>query len=223
MQEAGIITDQIFAKVLKLIRPGVTAYELTREIDYQAIQLGATGMSFHTKVVIGGETVKQSYHPDGKTSNTQVVPGATIAFDFGIIYKGYVSDFGRTVFCDTPPKQLADYYRLVIASQDLGISLMKDGQITAAGLNSAMREVFIEQGLGNSMGMRFGHGIGIDVHEPPFLFERDETLLGNGMCLTIEPSLRLPHSVWIRVEDVVQVTPAGGVPFSTFSRELMTI
>ena len=70
---------------------------------------------------------------------------------------------------------------------------------------------------------RLGHGIGVTVHEPPFLYMPDETILRSQMTFTVEPSIRLPNSWGARVEDVVMVTDNGGVPFSTYIKELTEI
>ncbi len=221
MKEAGSRTDQIFGAVLKQIRLGMTAYDIAREVDHQMILHGCTaGPSFHTGVSVEGEGLRQHTTPEGR-SVTPVQPGAVISFDFGVIYEGYVSDFGRTVFCQSMSEQYKLLHDLVMESQAQAIAAMKCGQVTAAELNRIARKVIEDGGYGKYFTHRLGHGIGIDVHEPPFLYELDDTVLATGMCFTIEPSIM--ETAEIRVEDVVQVTENGGLPLSNFSRDYLII
>ena len=223
MKEAGVITDRVFGAVLKQLRLGMTQYDIRREVDHQIILHGGSWTSFHSNIYITGNGITDVYGPDGKTGMTPVQPGAVIAFDFGILYKGYVSDFGRTVFCGEPTKKYRHYHDCCMAAQAAAIAAMKCGQITAKELNEVAREVLDDVGLGQYFTHRLGHGIGIDVHEPPFLYQLDNTLLTSGMCFTIEPSIMIPHGPLVRVEDVVQVSPTGGTPFSNFSRDVLII
>lgn len=221
MKEAGEITDQVFGAVLRQMRLGVTEHDLIAETNRQIILHGGSGTSFHTNIWASGPGIKTMYARDGKTRNTPLQPGAVVAFDFGIVYKGYASDFGRTVAVGEPVKEYRRYHDLVMAAQALAISTMRPGQITCAELNRVGRKLIEEAGLGPNFTHRLGHGIGIDVHEPPFLYELQHDLLEENMCFTIEPSIR--GVVDVRVEDVVQVTRDGGAPFSHFSHEYLAI
>ncbi len=220
MKEAGKVTDRVFASVLKRLQMGMTAYDIAREVDHQIMLHGGEGVSFHTGITIAGDVVDEF---DGENGNRTLLPGTMVAFDFGIVLNGYVSDFGRTVFCGKPDEQIERYHDLVMKSQSAAIQEMKSGQITASELNQLSRDVLAEEGADEYFTHRLGHGIGIDVHEPPFLYELDHTVLRSGMCFTIEPSIRIDEQVAVRVEDVVQVTKQSGVPFSNFSRELLVI
>ncbi len=223
MKEAGSITDKIYSEVIKRIRLGMTEFDIEREIDYQMIKHGASWNSFHTEVKVEGKSVRKVKYSNGITGANAVVPGAVIAFDFGIIYKGYVSDFGRTLFFGNPKKEYIEYHKAVMKSQEVAIKAMKSGQITAAELNKIARGVLDELNYGKYFTHRLGHGIGIDVHEPPFLYELDNTVLKKGMCFTIEPSIRVKDDVMVRVEDVVLVGDEKGECFSKFSKDLIVI
>ena len=223
MQEAGDITDKVFADVVKQMRVGMTEWDIAREVERQIILHGGSGISFHTGVLVTGHDIEPVYASDEKTRITPVQPGSSIVFDFGVIYKGYVSDFGRTVFCGEPTDTLKHYHEVVMESQAKGMEAMTPGNLTAAELNEICHGVLADAGLDKYFTHRTGHCIGIDVHEPPFLFERDDTVLQEGMCMTVEPSIRVPDGPHVRVEDVVQVTPDGGLSFSNFSRELLII
>jgi Xaa-Pro aminopeptidase len=90
-------------------------------------------------------------------------------------------------------------------------------------LDSVARNILAEAGYAKYFTHRLGHGIGVTVHEPPFLYIPDETVLRSNMTFTVEPSIRLPNSYACRVEDVVLVTAKGGVPFNKYHKELTII
>ena len=223
MKEAGIITDRVFAAVLSQLRLGMTQNDVAREVERQIVLHGGSGTSFHTSIYVTGHNIPFVPGPDGKTGFTPLTPGAVVAFDYGITHQGYVSDFGRTVFCGEPTPQYRRYHEYVMKSQVEAVQAMVGGTITAANLNALARKVLEDEGYGAYFTHRLGHGIGIDVHEPPFLYELEDTVLEDGMCFTVEPSIRVKEGPLVRVEDVVQVTPHGGVFFSNFSRGLLVI
>jgi Xaa-Pro aminopeptidase len=223
MMKAGELTDQVFGSVVHQMRVGMTEYDLIREVAHQVTIHGGNGLSFHTGVIIRGEGKPRRFMADGMTANTPLLPETVVSFDFGLIYQGYVSDFGRTVFCGDPPAEWVLCHELVMAAQKAGIEAMQGGRITAAELNRISRDIIEKEGYGQYFTHRLGHGIGIDVHESPFLFERDHTVLQKGMCFTIEPSIVIPDRMGVRVEDVVMVGDSCGIPFSNYTKNLIVI
>ena len=145
-----------------------------------------------------------------------------IAFDFGAVYQGYCSDFGRTVFCGEPSAEERRIHSLVMAAQAAGMAEMRADQSTGQTADKAAREVLVAAGYGEHFWHRLGHGIGCDVHEPPFLTSSEQRTLQSGMTFTVEPSV-LKQGVAIRVEDVVLVTPAGGECLNHASHDLIVI
>ena len=89
--------------------------------------------------------------------------------------------------------------------------------------DAAARKVIEDAGYGYAFRHRLGHGIGMDVHEPPFLTAGDTTVLEEGMCFTVEPSIFIPHHMGARVEDIVVVRPGGGEPLTSGYQELVII
>ncbi|MCB0136070.1 MAG: M24 family metallopeptidase, partial [Caldilineaceae bacterium] len=96
-----------------------------------------------------------------------------------------------------------------MASQAAGIAALRTGG-TCEAADAAARQVIVDGGYGPAFRHRLGHGIGMDVHEPPFLTAGDATVLAEGMCFTVEPSIFMPHQLGCRVEDVVVVRAGGG-------------
>jgi Xaa-Pro aminopeptidase len=146
-----------------------------------------------------------------------------LAFDFGVVLDGYVNDFGRTVHFGEPDAELRRIHELVMAAQANGMAAMKAGQITAEAANAAARRVIEEAGYGPNFFHRLGHGIGIDVHEPPFLAKGDKTTLQANMCFTVEPSIWVEGRCFTRVEDVVVVAAEGAYSLNQSTRELLVI
>jgi Xaa-Pro aminopeptidase len=132
-----------------------------------------------------------------------------VLFDFGGVVDGYCSDFGRTVYCGDPPRDVVDAYDAMLAAQEAGRAALRPG-VLAREVNAACRVPIEDAGLGEHFRHRMGHGIGLDVHERPFLSAEDETPLEAGMTFTDEPSIIVPGRFGVRIEDVVVCEEAGG-------------
>jgi len=223
MRQAAAVTERSFAAVLSQLSLGMTANEIALAVDRAFQAFGATHPSFHTGIRISGPGIPERSVPGRKVGDTPIQPGCVITFDIGAVVDGYASDFGRTVFWGEPDARAAEWHSLIMESQAAAIEVMCSGKITAAGLNAVARSVIEGAGLGQAFTHRLGHGIGIDVHEEPFLFPGDQTVLETGMCFTVEPSIRVPGVAGVRVEDVVMVTPQGGDPFHTYSHDLLVM
>ena len=150
-------------------------------------------------------------------------PPVSILFDFGGIYQGWCYDFGRTVFFGEPNEEAQRVYDLMMASQAAGIAALKAGEATTSDADLAARQVIDEAGYGETFRHRLGHGIGMDVHEPPFLTKGDETPLEDGMCFTIEPSIMQINDYSARVEDIVVARPGGGEKLTNGWQELIVV
>ena len=221
MKQAGQITDKVYEEVLKYLKIGVTEYDVAREIDYQLAKHDVGYPSFVTGIRFSSAKTQQV--SVSRSTGRRLEKGNAITFDFGACYKGYCSDFGRTAFVGKPPAVFRKAHDLVIEAQAAAIEKMVSGTITATQLDRVARNIIEKAGYGEGFVHRLGHGIGVTVHEPPFLYQPDETVLVSGMTFTVEPSIHLPEGYWCRVEDVVMVTEKGGVPFSNFHKELTVI
>lgn len=223
MRRAGELVDVAMAEVLKKLRVGVSELEMLTEIDYQLLRLGSQATSFPTSLyIINPKRDVEMVHNKGKSTHP-IEPGIAVPFDFGAIYNGYCSDFGRTVWIGDPPQEYIRTHELVMQAQRAGAEAMKSGRVTAAQVDRAARSVIEDAGYGKGFRHRLGHGIGMDVHEPPFLTFFDETVLQNGMTFTDEPSIILDDRWMVRVEDVFVVRDNGGEALSNYSRELMVV
>lgn len=222
MRKAGEITDGAFKRALAMLKPGVTELEVAMEIDYQLKRLGADYTSFVTGIRFTGPGRTT---PDalGRVTERRLAPGDSVTFDFGCVYQGYCSDFGRSAFVGDPPAEYIKIHDIVLRAQREAMQAMKAGQITACQADRIARSVIESEGYGEYFTHRLGHGIGVTVHEEPFLDAVNQTVLQTNMTFTVEPSIRIPDRFSNRVEDVVVVTPSGAVSLYTTDHRLYVI
>ena len=218
MERACRLVDEAMAAVTGQVRVGVTELDLAAEVDHQLKTHGSRTVSFDTGVWSMGPhdardaTVRVSAQP--------LREGTGVSFDFGSVFDGYCSDFGRTIFIGEPDEEFRRAYDLVIGAQAAGIAAVRPGA-TAAEVHQATRAVIVEGGYGDWFRHRTGHCIGMDVHEKPFISEEDQTPLEPGMTFTIEPSIFWPGHVGARIEDVIVCEPGGGRKLNTYPERLV--
>jgi Xaa-Pro aminopeptidase len=221
MRRAAHIADQVLDAIMPRLKLGISEIDVALEVDAQMVRLGAEGPSFTTNIFMMGSGEPRDLNE--KASNRRLTAGLSLSFDFGCVLEGYCSDFGRTVHLGEPSAEFRLAYDLVIGAHDAAIREMKSGQITAEGANSVARRVIDDAGYGAHFRHRLGHGIGMDVHEGPFLTAGDETTLQTGMAFTVEPSIFWPGRVGARIEDVVIVRPGGGEVLNESSNDLRVV
>ncbi len=217
MERACGVADTTMATVAPKVRPGVTMLDLVEEVEHVMRVHGSRVPSFTTHVFTG--------FGEGKSSadDTRTVPaeeGDVVMFDFGAVVDGYCSDFGRTVCVGEPGPDVRDAYALVLAAQEAGRAALLPG-VPASEVNRACRQPIEEAGYGPNFKHRMGHGIGLDVHERPFVSEEDVTPLEPGMTFTDEPSILVDGRFGVRTEDVVVCQPDGGRKLNAFPPDLI--
>jgi Xaa-Pro aminopeptidase len=222
MRRTAEITDQTYAEVVRFLRIGLTPFEVAGEINYQFAKRGIEYPSFETGVRFTRPGKPRSFTDNGGLGRPLEL-GDAVTFDFGACFKGYCSDFGRTCFVGEPPSEYKRVHETVNKAQSDAVKKMVDGSLNAMQLDRIARKVIEDSGHGDDFGHRLGHGIGVSVHEPPYLYQPDETILRSGMMFTIEPSILLKQSWSCRVEDVVMVTSLGGEYLTKYPRELTII
>ncbi len=221
MRHAAHMADWVLDAVVPRLKVGMSELDVALEVDAQMIRLGSLGPSFTTNVFTMGSGEAREMRE--KVSERPLVEGVSLSFDFGCVYEDYCSDFGRTVFIGEPAAAFRRAYDKVIEAHDAAIREMKSGQITAEGANAVARKVIDDAGFGAHFRHRLGHGIGLDVHEPPFLTAGDTTVLQTGMAFTVEPSIYWVGMLGTRIEDVVIVRPDGGEVLNESSSALRVV
>jgi Xaa-Pro aminopeptidase len=206
MGEACRIARETMEAAAPRVVPGATMLDLLEEVEHVLRARGSRVPSFPTHIFTYGRERKDSGEETGRQP---IGEGEVVLFDFGAVYDGYCSDFGRTVPCGEPPEGYEQAESVLLAAQEAGRAALTAGA-TASEVNAACRAPIEDAGLGAAFRHRMGHGIGLDVHEPPFLSPEDETPLEEGMTFTDEPSLLLDDRFGVRVEDVVVCGADGG-------------
>jgi Xaa-Pro dipeptidase len=224
LQEAGAIVDRTMADGLGFLRPGSgqTELDVAAEIDRLLVHHGGEGPSFVTNVWQMGPGEDRPLAM--KASRRRLERGNSLCFDFGSVYAGYCYDFGRAVHLGEPSDEYRRVYDLVMAAAQVGIEALQDGRRTAEEVDARARAVIENGGYGDWFRHRLGHGIGLDVHEPPYLDRGDTTVLARNMTFTVEPSVFIPGRFGARTEDVVVVGgPEGGRLLTRFRRDLQVV
>ena len=218
MGRACRAAERAMEAVTPRVQPGVTMAELAEEVELQLRLAGSRTPSFATHVFTGMGSDSLDNH--AATAHEPLSAGAAVMFDFGGVVDGYCSDFGRTVVAGEPPRELRDAYDVMLAAFESGRAACQAGAL-ARDVNAACRAPVEDAGLGASFRHRMGHGIGMDVHERPFLSEEDETVLEAGMTFTDEPSLGVGGAFGLRIENIVVCEEGGARVLNEYPNELV--
>jgi Xaa-Pro aminopeptidase len=218
MARAIETVEHTMAAVAPLVVTGVTMVDLVEAVEHELRAAGSRCPSFTTHIFTGlGE---DDFDSGTATGRKPIPEGTAVMFDFGGVVDGYCSDFGRTIFCGEPTADYRSAYEIMLAAQEAGRAAAKVGAI-AHEVNAACRAPIEESGLGEHFRHRMGHGIGMDVHERPFLSTEDETALLPGMTFTDEPSIIIPGRFSVRIEDIVVVEEGGGRKLNSYPAALV--
>jgi Xaa-Pro aminopeptidase len=207
MQRAIATVEQTMAAVTPLVVPGATMAQLAEAVEHELHAAGSRTPSFATHIFTGLDDDDLDSHT--QTAHRPMPEGTSVMFDFGGVVDGYCSDFGRTIYCGDPPADYLEAYEIMLSAQDAGRAAAAAGT-PAADVNAACRAPIEEAGLGEHFRHRMGHGIGMDVHERPFISPEDQTPLEPGMTFTDEPSIIIPGRFSLRIEDIVVCEEGGG-------------
>jgi Xaa-Pro aminopeptidase len=205
MIEAALTGCKLFEHILGFIRPGLAEFEVAAELEHQARLLGAEAMSFETIVASG----PRSAMPHGRATTAKLPRRGFVTLDFGVILNGYCSDMTRTVHLGKPKANERAAYEAVLEAQEAGVAAVASG-VSCAEVDEAARSVLRREGLAEAFSHSTGHGLGLEIHEPPRIGAQETARLLPGMVITIEPGIYLAERFGIRIEDMVAVTRNGG-------------
>lgn len=158
--------------------------------------------------------------PHHHSSEAKLKHGMGVIIDIGASLNGYKSDITRTVFLGRPPDEFKRAYDTVLRANERGREAVKPG-VTADEVDNAARSVITETGYGKYFIHRTGHGIGLDVHEAPWIMKGNEMKLEPGMVFSIEPGVYLTGKFGIRIEDIVVATDTGVRVLTGYDHELI--
>jgi Xaa-Pro aminopeptidase len=205
MARACVLAQEAMTATEPRVEPGVTMSELQEEVEHQLRVRSSRTPSFPTHIFTRGAEPLDNQE---STWKEPLRDGDPVLFDFGAVVDGYCSDFGRTIVAGEPPDGYEEARQAMLDAQEAGRAAAVPGSL-AREVNAACRAPIEAAGLGEGFRHRMGHGIGLDVHEAPFLSVEDATPLEAGMTFTDEPSIILDGRFGVRVEDVIAVRDGG--------------
>ena len=204
MAAAAALGVRLFEHILSFIRPGIPEHAVAAELEYRARLWGAEAMSFPTIVASG----PRSAMPHGTASQAKLPRRGFVTLDFGVILNGYCSDMTRTVHLGRATERERNAYDAVLAAQKNAVAAVAAG-VKAGDLDEAARSVLREAKLAEYFTHSTGHGVGLEIHEPPRIAMAQQALLTKGMVVTIEPGVYIPGAFGLRIEDTVVVERRG--------------
>jgi Xaa-Pro aminopeptidase len=210
--------SKAFAGALRTIKPGMAESELAAELDYQMRRGGAEKPSFDTIVASGVRTALPHAQPGWQRFREHEV----VLIDMGATQNGYSSDMTRMAFLGKPDPKTRKIYEAVLEAQLAAIDAVREGT-TGGRVDRAARQSLKSKGLDKQFVHSTGHGLGLEIHEPPRLGKKDKTRLEAGMVITIEPGVYIEGSGGVRIEDTVLVTKNGCEVLTPTSKELMVL
>ncbi|HSM55529.1 MAG TPA: Xaa-Pro peptidase family protein [Candidatus Sulfomarinibacteraceae bacterium] len=213
---SAALADEAMLAGVDACRPGVTERDVGEAVAHRFRQGGASQVDF--VIIASGPNGAFPHH---ETGNRQLQEEDTIILDVGATLNGYKSDITRVVQLGDPPQEVAAAYEAVREANRRGREAVRAG-VTANDVDRAARQHLEEAGYGDFFVHRTGHGLGLEMHEPPWIMAGNETTLQPGMVFSIEPGVYLQGKFGIRVEDIVVVTDDGCSVLSSLSRELIT-
>jgi Xaa-Pro aminopeptidase len=210
--------ETTMAAVGPLVVPGVTMADLLEAVEHELKAAGSRCPSFATHIFTG--LGNDDYDSGTAAAHRPITEGTSVMFDFGGVVDGYCSDFGRTIYCGDPPADYREIYDVMLAAQEAGRAAASAGT-PARDVNAACRKPIEDAGLGEHFRHRMGHGIGMDVHERPFISPEDDAPLQPGMTFTDEPSIIIPGRFSVRIEDIVVCEEGGGRKLNAYGSALV--
>ena len=219
MRKAANIASKVYAEILEIVSPGMRESELAAEISYRGRRLGAESDAFDI-IVASGE---RGALPHGRASQKKIRKGELVTLDFGFRYNGFNSDMTRTFAVGNPSEEARQIYDVVLRAQKKGVAAARAG-MTAKDLDDVCRDEIAAAGYREEFGHSTGHGLGIEVHETPFVSARGaEQTLEKNMVVTIEPGIYIPGWLGVRIEDDVVIGEGRSKSLTTAPKELIVV
>ncbi|MBQ2604277.1 MAG: aminopeptidase P family protein [Clostridia bacterium] len=218
IEAAQKITEEAYLELLNIVKPGVSERKLAFELEFLMRRKGADGISFDLITIAG----KKTSMPHGVPDDYIIQSGDFVTFDIGALYDGYHSDMTRTIAVKEVSEYQKEIYNIVYTAQMQALSRVKAG-VTASVIDKTARDIIENAGYGEYFRHSTGHGVGLNIHEEPFVSPKSNTILSENMVITVEPGIYLPDKFGVRIEDMVRVTKNGCYNFATLPKELIVI
>ncbi|MCI8617909.1 MAG: aminopeptidase P family protein [Clostridia bacterium] len=209
------ITDECFKYIISYIKPGMTEKQIAKEIDEYYTER-TDGISFETIVASGENSSK----PHAVPSNRKIQNQDIITIDMGCKVNGYCSDMTRTIFVGEPTEEMKKVYDLVLNNQKFALDQYKEGCSTRQVTKLVENDFKLN---GHDLIHSLGHGVGLEIHEPPYISYRNDAQLKENMVVTDEPGIYIPGKFGVRIEDTVQITKFGCISLTKSEKNYIII
>jgi Xaa-Pro aminopeptidase/Xaa-Pro dipeptidase len=220
ISKTAIILDKLYEICREKIREGLSERELQAILIYQAMKMGASPPSYKWTldpfIIASGPNGAQ---PHARVSDRKFKSGDMIVVDLTLRHEGYIADATRTFGLGAISSDKIKVYNIVRESQESGVKAVSE-YMTCGDIDHVCRQAITQSGFDKFFVHATGHGIGLEVHEPPWIRRKDRRKLKSNMSVTIEPGIYLQDRFGVRIEDSVIVS--GGVKnLCQFTKELV--
>ena len=218
LRKAGSAIDRVHARVPEFLIPGRTEADVAADIAEAIVAEGHSEVSF---IIVGSGP--HGADPHHSYSDRELQVGDIVVVDIGGSYEpGYHSDSTRTYSIGEPEDDVVQQYSVLQRAQRAAFDAVRPG-VTAEQVDAAAREVLAEAGLAEFFVHRTGHGIGLSVHEEPYIVSGNDLPLAAGMAFSIEPGIYFPGRWGARIEDIVVMTEDGALAVNNRPHELIVV
>lgn len=219
MRKAAQIAEQAFLAMVRVVKAGWTEKEAAAELVSQLLKHGSDPEFPFLPILAAGPNAA---NPHATPGERKLAEGDLVVVDWGARYDGYCSDITRTLAVGKIAPELEHAVQVVIDANRAGVAAAKTG-VPASNVDDAARGVISEADFGQYFTHRTGHGLGMEVHEPPYMTGQNTLPLEEGMTFTVEPGIYVTGKFGIRIEDNVVVHADGGETLTSLPRELFRI
>lgn len=222
--KASWILDNLYEICKDEIKTGLSERDLQAKLIYEAMKMGANPPSYKSTlnplIIAGGPN---GALPHAEVTDRKFRKGDMIVVDLTLRHAGYIADATRTFALGSTTAEMKKVYAIVKESQRAGLDAVKAG-ITCGQVDAACRDLIAERGYEKLFIHSTGHGIGLDVHEPPWLRMKNSEMLKPGMAVTVEPGIYLENKFGVRIEDSIIVS-SGSRPMvlNSFTKDLVVL
>lgn len=217
LRRAARGADEAFRQICSSTFLGRREEEIAADLADLLVQHGHAYADF-TIVASGPNSASPHHEPGGRT----ILPRDVVVMDFGGELGGYFSDTTRTVVVGEPPNGLERVHDTVRRAQEAACEAVRPG-VSCQEIDRTARRIIDGAGFGSRFIHRTGHGIGREVHEPPYIVEGNDWILEPGVTFSVEPGIYLEDTFGVRIEDIVAVTAEGVDRLNRSSRELKVV
>ena len=212
------VSEESLATTCPQVKVGMSEREVQMILNMEMLKHGADGNGFPPIVLSGGRAAL----PHGSAGERRLQEGDCLLIDYGFRVGAYSADITRTFSIGTAKPEWKDIYEIVKMANEAGRKMAGPG-ILAEQVDAAARKVIVDAGYGEYFTTRTGHGLGLEIHEPPYIVSGNKTVLEPGMVFTVEPGIYIADRVGVRIEDDVVITENGAEALSTYPRELTSL